>query len=276
MYGEQDVFPAPEDHSVKPESPYGLAKAVGEMYLDLFARLYGFRWTSLRYANVYGPRQSLSNPYAGVAAIWLSQRRCPARFRAPSHTRSMASASWSVRQVDGSLGLPDSALRQLDWVIASIHTSFNMTRKNMTERMVAAVQHPLVDALGHPTGCTGARLITTVDSVDFRGLSDVVEAVLAHHRLVGGYHHHLQAVGHRHLQIGDDEIEFLARNMLERFGDQMSEEERREEARTIRRAVGTLARLVDDVLVMGRSEAAVAATPVARGPFAGAYGYRRT
>jgi len=45
-------------------------------------------------------------------------------------------------------------------------------------------------------------------------------------------------------------------DMLERFGDQMSEAERREETRTIRRAVGTLARLVDDVLVMGRAEAA--------------------
>jgi signal transduction histidine kinase len=46
-----------------------------------------------------------------------------------------------------------------------------------------------------------------------------------------------------------------AANMLERFGDQMTEAERREETRTIRRAVGTLARLVDDVLVMGRAEA---------------------
>lgn len=47
-----------------------------------------------------------------------------------------------------------------------------------------------------------------------------------------------------------------AADMLERFGDQMNEAERREEARTIRRAVGTLARLVDDVLVIGRAEAA--------------------
>jgi signal transduction histidine kinase len=50
-----------------------------------------------------------------------------------------------------------------------------------------------------------------------------------------------------------------AADMLERFGDQMSEAERREEARTIRSAVATLARLVDDVLVMGRAEAAAAA-----------------
>jgi signal transduction histidine kinase len=47
-----------------------------------------------------------------------------------------------------------------------------------------------------------------------------------------------------------------AADMLERFGDQMNETERREETKTIRRAVGTLARLVDDVLVIGRSEAA--------------------
>src|SRR3546814_15039228 len=47
-----------------------------------------------------------------------------------------------------------------------------------------------------------------------------------------------------------------AADMLERFGDQMNESERREETLTIRRAVSTLARLVDDVLVMGRAEAA--------------------
>lgn len=72
MYGEQEVFPAPEDHPVRPESPYGLAKAAGEEYLALFYRLYGIPYTALRYANVYGPRQ---NPHgeAGVVAIF-SQR----------------------------------------------------------------------------------------------------------------------------------------------------------------------------------------------------------
>jgi DNA polymerase (family 10) len=53
---------------------------------------------------------------------------------------------------DGSPDYSDEVLAELDWVIASVHTSFNMTRKNMTARMVAAVEHPLVDALGHPTG----------------------------------------------------------------------------------------------------------------------------
>jgi DNA polymerase (family 10) len=53
---------------------------------------------------------------------------------------------------DGSLDYPDELLAELDWVIASVHTSFQMDARAMTDRMVAAIQHPLVDAIGHPTG----------------------------------------------------------------------------------------------------------------------------
>jgi DNA polymerase (family X) len=53
---------------------------------------------------------------------------------------------------DGSLDYADDLLAQLDWVIASIHTSFRMGAKEMTDRIVAAIEHPLVDAIGHPTG----------------------------------------------------------------------------------------------------------------------------
>jgi DNA polymerase (family 10) len=53
---------------------------------------------------------------------------------------------------DGSLDYPDELLARLDWVIASVHTSFAMTEDQMTDRMIAAVEHPLVDAIGHPTG----------------------------------------------------------------------------------------------------------------------------
>jgi DNA polymerase (family X) len=53
---------------------------------------------------------------------------------------------------DGSLDYDDSVLEQLDWVIASVHTSFGMGEDKMTERMIAAIEHPLVDAIGHPTG----------------------------------------------------------------------------------------------------------------------------
>jgi DNA polymerase (family X) len=53
---------------------------------------------------------------------------------------------------DGSLDYDEEVLAQLDWVIASVHSSFRMGAKQMTERMVRAIEHPLVDALGHPSG----------------------------------------------------------------------------------------------------------------------------
>jgi len=53
---------------------------------------------------------------------------------------------------DGSLDYEDALLAQLDWVVASVHTAFGMSEQAMTERMIAAIEHPLVDAIGHPTG----------------------------------------------------------------------------------------------------------------------------
>jgi len=70
IYGEQDVFPAGEDHPARPLSPYGVAKLASERYLYFYHCQYGLDATCLRYANVYGPRQ---NPHgeAGVVAIFL-------------------------------------------------------------------------------------------------------------------------------------------------------------------------------------------------------------
>jgi DNA polymerase (family 10) len=53
---------------------------------------------------------------------------------------------------DGSLDYEDELLSELDWVIASVHTSFGMNEQAMTARMIAAIEHPRVDAIGHPTG----------------------------------------------------------------------------------------------------------------------------
>ncbi len=53
---------------------------------------------------------------------------------------------------DGSLDYEDELLAELDWVIASVHTSFGSSEQAMTERMITAVEHPLVRAIAHPTG----------------------------------------------------------------------------------------------------------------------------
>jgi DNA polymerase (family 10) len=72
---------------------------------------------------------------------------------------------------DGSLDYEDSLLERLDWVVASVHTSFRMTKEKMTKRMVAAVEHPLVDCLGHPSG----RMLLRREGYDF-DIEAVVEA----------------------------------------------------------------------------------------------------
>jgi DNA polymerase (family 10) len=53
---------------------------------------------------------------------------------------------------DGTLDYEDDLLARLDWVVASVHTAFGMSQQALTERMIAAIEHPLVDAIGHPTG----------------------------------------------------------------------------------------------------------------------------
>lgn len=72
IYGEQDVFPAPETHFTAPLSPYGVAKLASERYLYFYSQTYGIPYVALRYANVYGPRQ---NPHgeAGVVAIFTER-----------------------------------------------------------------------------------------------------------------------------------------------------------------------------------------------------------
>lgn len=72
IYGEQDTFPADEDHPLRPVSPYGVSKLAVERYLFFYQQTYGLDVTCLRYANVYGERQ---NPHgeAGVVAIFLNK-----------------------------------------------------------------------------------------------------------------------------------------------------------------------------------------------------------
>lgn len=72
IYGEQDYFPAREEHPQKPTSPYGLSKLSVENYLRFYKEHHDLDVTILRYGNVYGPRQ---NPHgeAGVVAIFCNR-----------------------------------------------------------------------------------------------------------------------------------------------------------------------------------------------------------
>lgn len=74
-YGQQKDFPLKESLLVNPLSPYGLQKYVGELNCKVFSKIYGLETVSLRYFNVYGPRQNPDGAYALVIGKFLKQKK---------------------------------------------------------------------------------------------------------------------------------------------------------------------------------------------------------
>ena len=72
VYGERDKFPERESDNVNPISPYATTKLMGEYYCKLFSNSFGLETVSLRYFNVFGPKQSLDNQYAVVIPKFIT------------------------------------------------------------------------------------------------------------------------------------------------------------------------------------------------------------
>lgn len=89
IYGNPKQLPIPEEHQIQPVSPYGLSKWIAEQYLMLYERMYGIDYTVLRYANVYGPRQTAEGE-GGVISIFvdkLKKQEVPTIFGDGQQTR---------------------------------------------------------------------------------------------------------------------------------------------------------------------------------------------
>src|SRR5206468_8207568 len=71
-YGDTPTLPKHEGMPTNPLSPYALQKVVGEMYLQMFTRLYGLETVTIRYFNVFGPRQDPGSPYSGVISLFFA------------------------------------------------------------------------------------------------------------------------------------------------------------------------------------------------------------
>jgi nucleoside-diphosphate-sugar epimerase len=71
VFGDMPLLPKREDMPTRPLSPYALQKLAGEEYLKLFAALYGLETVTVRYFNVFGPRQDPSSPYSGVISLFI-------------------------------------------------------------------------------------------------------------------------------------------------------------------------------------------------------------
>jgi UDP-glucose 4-epimerase len=94
LYGDAEVIPTPEDHPIRPLAPYGQGKHAAEGYCELYTRLHGLSTVSLRYGNVYGPRQDVHGE-AGVVAIFcghLVEGRRPTVFGDGRQTRDWVEA----------------------------------------------------------------------------------------------------------------------------------------------------------------------------------------
>src|SRR4029078_12543247 len=102
-YGDTVELPKHEEMPSDPLSPYALQKVVGEMYLRMFTRLYGLETVSIRYFNVFGPRQDPSSAYSGVISVFataLSEVRSPTILRDREQTRDF---TYVADVVDGVL-----------------------------------------------------------------------------------------------------------------------------------------------------------------------------
>src|SRR6187551_1153013 len=102
-YGNSATMPKVETMPTAPLSPYALQKLVAEQYCQMFTRLYGLETVTIRYFNVFGPRQDPSSPYSGVISVFISaacQGRQPTIYGDGEHTRDF---TYVANVVDGVL-----------------------------------------------------------------------------------------------------------------------------------------------------------------------------
>jgi nucleoside-diphosphate-sugar epimerase len=108
-YGNTPTLPKREDMPSNPLSPYALQKVVGEQYLQMFTRLYGLETVSIRYFNVFGPRQDPTSPYSGVISVFataLIENRSPKIYGDGEQTRDF---TYVANVVDGVLRACEAA-----------------------------------------------------------------------------------------------------------------------------------------------------------------------
>ena len=102
-YGDTPTLPKHEGMPSNPQSPYALQKVIGEQYCQMFTRLYGLETVTIRYFNVFGPRQDPGSPYSGVISLFstaLLEGRQPVIYGDGGQTRDF---TYVANVVDGVL-----------------------------------------------------------------------------------------------------------------------------------------------------------------------------
>ena len=143
-YGNQPTLPKREDMPDSPLSPYALQKVIGEQYLQMFTSLYGLETVSIRYFNVFGPRQDPSSPYSGVISVFataLIDNRPPTIYGDGGQTRDF---TYVANVVDGVLkaATAEGASGQIINVATGGRISLNQLFESM-KRLVGATVDPI-------------------------------------------------------------------------------------------------------------------------------------
>jgi UDP-glucose 4-epimerase len=131
VYGDSPKLPKREDMPLRPLSPYGVGKMTGEHYLRVFAQLYGMETLTLRYFNVFGPRQNPGSPYSGVISLFVTallQGRTPVIYGDGTQSRDF---TYVDNVVDGNL----KALRAkgAQGQVVNVATGRRVTLKELLE-----------------------------------------------------------------------------------------------------------------------------------------------
>lgn len=145
-YGDQPELPKREDMRPAPLSPYAVAKLVGEYYCQVFTRVYGLETVSLRYFNVFGPRQDPTSQYSGVISRFMSALmtgELPVIYGDGEHSRDF---TYIANVIDANLRAAEStaAVGEIINIANGHRTTLNElleTMKTVTGRSDVKAQH---------------------------------------------------------------------------------------------------------------------------------------
>jgi nucleoside-diphosphate-sugar epimerase len=141
-YGNSPTMPKVETMPTAPLSPYALQKLVAEQYCQMFTRLYGLETVTIRYFNVFGPRQDPSSPYSGVISLFISalcEGRRPTIYGDGEQTRDF---TYVANVVDGVLRacLAKDASGEVINVATNGRVSLNQLFASLRDMIGAAVE----------------------------------------------------------------------------------------------------------------------------------------
>src|SRR4026209_414070 len=142
-YGNTPTLPKHEAMRDSPLSPYALQKVIGEQYLQMFTKLYGLETVSIRYFNVFGPRQDPSSAYSGVISVFataLIENRPPSIYGDGEQTRDF---TYVANVVDGVLRACDAP--GASPLVINVATGGRISLNKLFEtmrRLIGADVHP--------------------------------------------------------------------------------------------------------------------------------------